>query len=92
MRKIKLDAFEKKIEKNISKYHSISNKKQAKILKTIKNANERKNISLRINNQDLDIIKLRAKKEGIPYQTFISSILHKFITEQTSDKFVFPFL
>lgn len=82
MQKIKLNKFEKEIEKNILSYKPISSEERTKIEKIIKRANEKKNISLRVNSQDLELLKLRAEKEGIPYQTFISSILHKFITEQ----------
>ena len=39
-----------------------------------------KRISLLLSSLDLDAIQARAIEEGIPYQTFISSILHKYIT------------
>jgi predicted DNA binding CopG/RHH family protein len=37
-----------------------------------------KRINIRLFSKDLDLIKLHASEEGIPYQTLISSILHKF--------------
>ena len=37
-----------------------------------------KRINIRMSSRDLDAIKQRALEEGIPYQTLISSILHKF--------------
>jgi predicted DNA binding CopG/RHH family protein len=37
-------------------------------------------ITLRISSFDLDAIQTKAIEEGIPYQTLISSILHKYIT------------
>jgi len=43
-------------------------------------------ISLRIASYDLERIKERAGKEGIPYQTLINSILHKYITNQLLEK------
>ncbi|MCK4249609.1 MAG: antitoxin [Candidatus Omnitrophica bacterium] len=82
MKKIILSKDEKKIEENILRYKPISPKYQKKIENIIKNANEKKNISLRVKSQDLSLIKIHAQEEGIPYQTFISSILHKFVTEQ----------
>ena len=82
MTNIKLDAYEKEIENDILKFKKISGKKFNKIKNLIKNANDKKNISLRVNVQDLEQIKLKAEKEGIPYQTFISSLLHKFVTDQ----------
>lgn len=41
-----------------------------------------KRINIRISERDLIKLQRRAVKEGLPYQTFISSILHKFITGQ----------
>lgn len=39
-----------------------------------------KRITLRLSSLDLDAIQAKAIEEGIPYQTLISSILHKYIT------------
>ena len=38
---------------------------------------------------DLEKIKYEAKREGIPYQTFINSILHKYITNQLVEEKLF---
>ncbi len=82
----KLDDFEKNIEKNISNFKKVSSRKLKKIEDIIQKANEKKNISLRVNSQDLEQIKLKAEREGIPYQTLISSVLHKFVTDQLIDQ------
>jgi predicted DNA binding CopG/RHH family protein len=37
-----------------------------------------KRINIRLTSHDLATIQKLAQREGIPYQTFISSILHKF--------------
>ena len=81
-KKVRLTKSEKEIEKNILRYKPISPEKRSKIVKIIKRANEKRNISLRVNIQDLELLKLRAEKDGIPYQTLISSVLHKFITDR----------
>jgi len=86
MNKIELDEYEKDIEKNILKYRQASTEKKTQIEKIIQKAKDKKNISLRVNGQDLDLLKLKAEKEGIPYQTLISSILHKFVTDQLIDE------
>jgi predicted DNA binding CopG/RHH family protein len=86
MKELKLDNYEKEIEKDILKYKKVSSSKIAKIERIIQKANEKKNISLRLNSQDLDQLKLKAEKEGIPYQTLISSIIHKFVTDQLIDQ------
>ena len=38
-----------------------------------------KRINIRISSRDVTRIQKKAAKEGIPYQTLISSTLHKFI-------------
>ena len=86
MKEVKLDNYEKDIEKDILKYKKVSSSKITKIERIIQKANEKKNISLRLNTQDLDQLKLKAEKEGIPYQTLISSIIHKFVTDQLIDQ------
>ena len=39
-----------------------------------------KRISIRVFAKDLEKIKIIAEEEGLPYQTLITSILHKFLT------------
>lgn len=61
---------------------SIKNKKKrieeySKIAKSTLAKN--KTISIRISESDLTKIKTRAIQEGMPYQTFISSSLHKLV-------------
>ena len=38
-----------------------------------------KRINIRISSRDLEALKKKAHKEGMPYQTLISSTLHKFV-------------
>jgi predicted DNA binding CopG/RHH family protein len=35
-------------------------------------------LNIRISSKDLEVIQKRALEEGLPYQTLISSLLHKF--------------
>ncbi|MCF7813756.1 MAG: antitoxin [Candidatus Cloacimonetes bacterium] len=39
-----------------------------------------KRINIRISEKDLASIQMKALEEGLPYQTLIASILHKYIT------------
>jgi predicted DNA binding CopG/RHH family protein len=39
-------------------------------------------MNIRISQSELDKIKQRAQHEGLKYQTFIKSILHKYMTGQ----------
>jgi predicted DNA binding CopG/RHH family protein len=43
-------------------------------------SDERYKVSLRIPKSDLTRLKSRALQEGIPYQTLINSIIHKYVT------------
>ena len=84
--KQKLDNYEKEIEKNISKFSPISAQKKELIEGIIDKANAKKSISLRLKANDLELLKHRADSEGLPYQTLLSSIVHKFVSDQLVDK------
>ena len=43
-------------------------------------------MNIRISSSELDKIKEVAEQEGLKYQTFVRSILHKYITGQLVDK------
>ena len=45
-----------------------------------------KRVNLRISSKDLEDIKTYAVEEGLPYQTLMSSILHKFISGRFIDR------
>ena len=86
MTKIKLDDFEKEIENNAEEFVSASKKTQARVKRIISKANEKNRITLRLNNQTLESIKRKAQEEGLPYQTFISSILYKYANDKLMDE------
>ena len=82
----KLDKYEKEIEANIFSYKTVASSKKALIEGIIDKANEKKSISLRLKTNDLELLKRRADTEGLPYQTLLSSIVHKFVSDQLVDK------
>ncbi|MAR89393.1 MAG: hypothetical protein CML06_00720 [Pseudomonadales bacterium] len=45
-----------------------------------------KRINIRISGRDLVALQRRAAKEGVPYQTLVSSILHKYVSGNLQDK------
>ena len=45
-----------------------------------------KRVNIRISLKDLEAIQKRALEEGLPYQTLISSVLHKYITGRLVDR------
>ncbi|WP_422466309.1 antitoxin [Endozoicomonas sp. ALC013] len=44
-----------------------------------------KRINIRISQRDLLAIQSRAQREGIPYQTLVSSIIHKYLSGSLLD-------
>lgn len=43
-------------------------------------------INIRLSSRDLRALQARALQEGMPYQTLVSSVLHKFVDGQLIDK------
>jgi len=43
-------------------------------------------VNIRISLKDLEAIQTRALEEGLPYQTLMSSILHKYISRRLVEK------
>ncbi len=41
-----------------------------------------KRVNIRVAAPDLELLKVRAMQEGLPYQSLIASILHRFVTGQ----------
>ena len=88
----KLDKYEKEIEKLVSngEWKSISNleKKKSEYKKNAKNTLKKdKRINIRISERDLINLKAKALEEGIPYQTLISSVLHKYLSGKFSEQY-----
>jgi predicted DNA binding CopG/RHH family protein len=45
-----------------------------------------KRINIRMSSKDLDRVRLIATQQGIPYQTLISSIVHKYVSGYLKEK------
>ena len=41
-------------------------------------AREHRRLNIRLSSKDLEVIQKRALAEGLPYQTLIASLLHKY--------------
>jgi predicted DNA binding CopG/RHH family protein len=46
-------------------------------------------INIRLSSGDLQAIRTRALQEGIPYQTLISSVLHKYVSGTLQERITF---
>ena len=45
-----------------------------------------KRINIRMSSKDLDQVRVIATQQGIPYQTLISSIIHKYVSGYLKEK------
>lgn len=86
MRRIKLTREEQEIEDNVENFVPVRGKKKKLLEAALAKARKEATISLRLSAQDLWEIKQKAQEEGLPYQTFIGSILHKYTTHQLIDE------
>lgn len=53
---------------------------------SLKASQERKSVTLRLQQGDVSKLKIIAKRRGIPYQTLISSILHQYANGDLSER------
>ncbi len=84
--KAKLDSFERQIERSVDSYRSVSRKDSQKIETLLEKIRKSRSINIRISENVLAELKRRSQREGLPYQTLISSILHKYVTDQLIDE------
>lgn len=84
--KTKLDSFERQIERAASSYRTLTKKKRKKVDAIIDRIRKSRSVNIRIAESILEEIKRRSQREGLPYQTLISSILHKYVTDKLVDE------
>ena len=48
--------------------------------------NKTKRVNLRVTERDFSLAHARAKEEGIPYQTLLSSVIHKYLSGRLTEK------
>ena len=92
MNKVKfLDNEEKELVESLENdgWNSTNNLEEWKTLLS-KTASETlakdQRMNIRVSKNDLDGIKLRAVEEGLPYQTLVASIIHKYVTGRLIEK------
>lgn len=76
-----LDSFEKGEFQSIATKTELEKFKMAARATAIKD----KRINIRLSSGDLKDIQIKALEEGIPYQTLIASVLHKYVTGKLVD-------
>jgi len=84
MSKAKLSKEEREILKDFEagEFKSVLTPRRRKTLQNAAEETVKKNkrINIRISERDLQALQRRAIAEGIPYQTLVSSILHKYVS------------
>ncbi len=45
-----------------------------------------KRVNIRLSSSDLNDIQIKALEEGVPYQTLIASVLHKYVTGRLQER------
>ena len=91
MKQIVLDDEEKDILESFDRdeWVPVENKKQElkKLQLYARNTlTKDKRINIRMSSKDLDQVQTIAAQEGIPYQTLISSIIHKYVSGYLVEK------
>lgn len=74
---IKLTKEEQAIEDSIHEYVPVSQKEYDAAVAAIEAFKKNAVLNIRINRNDLDAIKKKARKLGVPYQSFIGEFLHR---------------
>ena len=86
----KLDAYELEVLKAFEKGNlkSVATKSELEKLKAAARATAIKDrrVNIRLSSIDLSDIQVKAMEEGVPYQTLIASVLHKYVTGRLLDK------
>jgi predicted DNA binding CopG/RHH family protein len=85
MKKIVLDDEEKDILETYERgeWVPVKNPKKEinKLQKYARNTLQKdKRINIRMSSKDLDQVQVIAAQEGMPYQTLVSSIIHKYVS------------
>jgi len=77
-----VSAFEKGALKSIATRSELSRLKAAARATAIKD----QRVNIRLSSGDLQDIQVKALEEGLPYQTLIASVLHKYVTGKLAER------
>jgi len=79
MRRIKLSRGEQVIENALvrGEYVSVGKLELEEIAQALAHRKKDTVLNIRVNSQDLQALKARARRHGIKYQTFIAELLHQ---------------
>ena len=77
-----LGAYEKGALKSVATKSELAKLKAAARVTGIKD----RRVNIRLSSGDLSDIQAKALEEGMPYQTLIASVLHKYVTGRLADR------
>ena len=77
---------EREIENAAEETRPVTAERRKAIERIVERSKKTEAISLRLSRSDLELAKKRASEEGLPYQTLITSIIHKYVTDQLYDR------
>ena len=78
---IVIAAFEKGTLRSVATKAELAKFKAAARATAIKD----RRVNIRLSSGDLSDIQVKALKEGVPYQTLIASVLHKYVTGRLAE-------
>jgi predicted DNA binding CopG/RHH family protein len=76
-----VDAYERGDLKSVATKSELAKFKAAARATAIKD----RRVNIRLSSLDLSDIQVRALEEGVPYQTLIASVLHKYVTGRLAE-------
>lgn len=77
-----LNAFEQGQMKSVATKSELAKFKAAARATALKD----RSVNIRLSSGDLSDIQVKALEEGIPYQTLIASVLHKYVTGRLTER------
>lgn len=77
-----LSAYEKGQLKSVATKAELAKFKAAARATAIKD----RRVNIRLSSGDLNDIQVKALEEGVPYQTLIASVLHKYVTGRLAER------
>ena len=91
MKEVYFDAEERELVESFERgeWRSVKNVKREiqKLRNAAKNTLKKDaRINIRLSSKDLSDVQVMAAREGIPYQTLVSSIIHKYVSGSLTEK------
>jgi len=87
---MKMDAFEKELVEDedllLERAVTITDTERECLQAAARNTlNKDKRINIRISSRDLNVLRRMANRFGMPYQTLVSSVLHRYVSGDLDD-------